>query len=152
MVRAKERYREFTEKQFNFHLYDMYKRKKINNYLNAQPDLVRNGYNVQEVVYVIRTHRKDVNILIYTSIDVRGELTSKGRNTVRSKGSDAVRVVLVRKNLNTGERYYKKIHKHLRINTLFTNLEKTLETTLKEIQSPSYKYEGFLKGIGLEYN
>lgn len=70
-----------------------------------------------EYIYSFPTKNRSVQILIFSSVDTR-----TGRN--RDKDTDAVRVIYewgTRKGL-----IYKKIRKHLRINTLFTNLERTV--------------------------
>lgn len=144
-VSNKKKYIKYTKKNYEFNFMTWRKQHKIGEFFDTQPDLIRNGYPVNEVVYVVRTHRRDLNILIYTSIDVRNE-------KVRTKGSDAVRVVLVWKNKNTGKRYYRKVKKHLRITTLFDNLENTITSTLKYLKSPEFNFHDFKEGIGLEYN
>ena len=144
---SNRRYVEFSAEKFKYELFQMYKSKKIGAFQDVQPDLFRNGYTVNEVVYMIRTNRKNINILVYTSIDVRPKGVS-GRNTVRVKGSDAVRVVVVIKEA-TGKRKYKKVHKHLRISTLFSNLETTLENVSNEINNGDFSFDGFREGIGL---
>lgn len=136
-------YVKYSKPQYEYNLNSWKRQRIIGDFLDTQPDLVRNGYNVNEVVYVVRTHRKDLNILIYTSIDIRSD-------RVREKGSDAVRVVLVWKNSKTGQRYYRKVKKHLRIKTLFNNLEDTLKSTLAEVRSPSFNFSNFRLGIGIE--
>lgn len=76
------------------------------------------GMTSWEYIYAFPTRNINVKIVIYSSVDMR---TGK----VRDKGNDAVRVVYRITN-SKGEVYYKHIKKHLRIDTLFNNLETTI--------------------------
>lgn len=133
----------FSQKKFEYELFMMKKRLGFYGYSNVTEAMVRNGYNLKEQVYMIPTKRKNTNILIYSSLDVRS-------NKVRTIGSDAVRVVLVRKR-NDGKRYFKRLGKHLRINTLFKNLENTIAKGLKEGEQSGWfsKDDKISEGFGL---
>lgn len=133
---------DFSKAKFEYELREMKKKLKFVNYSEVSHDLNKNGYVINESVYLIKTKNPYVSILIYSSIDNRTE-------RVRSLGSDAVRVVLVWTTKNG--RYYKKLHKHLRINTLFKNLEGTLSKGLKEAEGMKLKIWEFKEGVGLDY-
>lgn len=81
---------------------------------------------IYEYIYKVPTKSPVVDLLVYSSVD---------RNTgkTRDYGSDAVRVVMrwtfAKKHPDGSvivHRLYRKIHKHLRIDTLFANLEATI--------------------------
>lgn len=127
----KKQYVSFSKKKFEYELFQMKKKLKFSTYLNITDDLIRNNIHTKEYVYLIRTGRKDTNILIYSSVDTRID-------RMRELGTDAVRVVLVRKR-SDGERFYKKVKTHQRINTLFNNLTKSVELALEE----AVKYSWF---------
>jgi hypothetical protein len=77
----------------------------------------QNDMVVKERVYKIPTKQSNKAIIIYSSIDVRSDES-------RVKGSDAVRVVVW---LRTEKgNFFKSFTKHLRINTIFKNLEKSI--------------------------
>jgi 3-methyladenine DNA glycosylase/8-oxoguanine DNA glycosylase len=82
-----------------------------------------------EHVYSVSTKNKAVDIIVFSSVDVRSGKT-------REKGSDAVRLVL---RWETKFGYiYKRLGKHYRLETLFQNMEKTI----KEAQSNCFNLNG----------
>lgn len=139
----KSNYYNFSKAKFEYELIQMRNKLNFVGYSEVSEDLQRNGYQINEKVYLIKTRNPYVSILIYSSID-------KSTERVREIGSDAIRVVLVWKT-NKG-RFYKKIHKHLRIKTVFNNLEKTLGKGIKEAEGMNLKIWEFTEGIGLDYN
>lgn len=132
----------FSQKKFEYELFNMKKKLGFYSYSNITEDLIRNGYLIKEEVYMVTTYRKDTNILIYSSLDVRS-------NRVRTVGSDAVRVVLVRRTKD-GKHFYKRLGKHLRINTLFNNLYNTIAKGLKESNKGNwYSDNSYYQGFGI---
>lgn len=87
-------------------------------------DWQREGNFTREYIYSITTKNRAVDIIIFSSIMYDG-------NFSRAKGMDAVRVVLRWKTKNGS--LYKKIHKHLRVGTLFENLVSTIVSTQKQV-------------------
>lgn len=113
-------YKKFSKAKFEFELCRIKK---------AYPNLIYGWKNVTEELnniskiehheYVYRLICQGfVNVLIYSSVDVRTDCT-------RDIGSDAVRLVLQKRNYN-GSSSYCHLKKHLRVETLFDNIEKTL--------------------------
>ena len=140
---SKKLYQAYSKAKFEYQLRGISWKVRSKGILDVTEDLKRNGITVKEHVYLMQTHRDNVAILIYSSLDVR-----TGRT--RENGTDAVRVVVTVK--TPQGRYYKAVKKHLRLQTLFDNLEKTLELTMKDINfnkySPSGSLEGFQVGVG----
>lgn len=83
-----------------------------------------------ERIYEIPTQNKAVSIVVFSSVDLR-------TNQTREKGKDAVRIVLKWKTKN-GD-MYKRIAKHLRIETLFDNLKRSLKEAKSQIFKLNYK-------------
>jgi hypothetical protein len=71
-----------------------------------------------EHIYQITTKNPAINIIMFTSIDKR---TGKTRNN----GADRVRLVMAWTN-RSGQTSYKRLARHNRIHTLFSNIESTL--------------------------
>ena len=83
-----------------------------------------------ERIYEIPTQNKAVSIVVFSSVDLR-------TNQTREKGKDAVRIVLKWKTKN-GD-VYKRVAKHLRIETLFDNLKRSLKEAKSQIFKLNYK-------------
>lgn len=83
-----------------------------------------------ERIYEIPTQNKAVSIVVFSSVDLR-------TNQTREKGKDAVRIVLKWKTKN-GD-MYKRVAKHLRIETLFDNLKRSLKEAKSQIFKLNYK-------------
>lgn len=83
-----------------------------------------------ERIYEIPTQNKAVSIVVFSSVDLR-------TNPTREKGKDAVRIVLKWKTKN-GD-MYKRVAKHLRIETLFDNLKRSLKEAKSQIFKLNYK-------------
>lgn len=137
-----KRYRKFGKAEFEWNMRELKSSLGFRDFLEVTDDLIRNGYKINERVYLLRTANPSVNILIYSSID-------KSNEKVRDIGNDAVRLVLV---WNTKKgRYFRKLHKHLRIETIFKNMEKSLKEGKSEAESMKLKIWEFSEGIGLDY-
>ncbi len=76
-----------------------------------------------EHIYSFPTRNRFVQIVIFSSVDTRNHQS-------RNKNTDAVRVIY-EWSTRKGP-IYKRIDKHLRINTLFINLEKTIILASKQ--------------------
>lgn len=142
---TKKLYKSYTKKQFEYLLRGVAWKVRSKGMLDVTEDLQRNGVTINEHVYLLKTHRENVAILIYSSVDV-------GTAKTRDNGADAVRVVVTVKTAQG--RYYKAVKKHLRLETLFDNLHKTLADTMRDINFNKYSptksthLEGFQEGIG----
>jgi hypothetical protein len=123
------KYKNYGKNEFEYRLRGIFMRNKLNykEVYNATEEL-STLMPILEFVYRLPTKSRAVDILLYSSVDVR---TSKTREI----GADAVRVVMrwniTKRNTVTGEvisskRVYKHVAKHLRIETLFQNIEKTV--------------------------
>jgi hypothetical protein len=87
-------------------------------------EFISEGNQSFEKIYKITTRNPAVSVLLYSSVSVSD-------NAVRAKGTDAVRLVLCWQT-KQGKRY-KKVAKHLRIETLFINIEKTLQGLQEQV-------------------
>ena len=91
---------------------------------------INEGNTTCERIYKISTKNKSVDIIIFSSVDMR-------THEVRENGGDAVRVILRWRTKNGN--FYKRVAKHYRLNTLFKNLEETLLTTKENVFSLNSK-------------
>lgn len=83
-----------------------------------------------EYVYKMKTKNPAVDILIYSAVDKR-------TNKMRDNGKDAVRLVM---RWQTKNGYiYKHLAKHLRIETLFVNIRKTLMDSVSNVFHLNYR-------------
>jgi hypothetical protein len=87
-------------------------------------DYIREGGFTKEHIYSVSTKNKSVDIIIFSSLLRDGQYS-------RAKGMDAVRVVLRWKTKHGS--LYKRVHKHLRVHTLFENLISTIISTQKDV-------------------
>lgn len=133
-----KRYKVFTKNEFEYKLRGL-AWKVQSDILDVTNDLIRNNIQVYEHVYLIRTKRENVSILVYSSVDTRTGKT-------REKGSDAVRIVLTVKT-DKGTRFHRHMKKHLRVNNLFDNIHDTLKAITKEVNKGVYSSENFIKII-----
>jgi hypothetical protein len=120
---AKE-YFKFSRKHFEYELRGILIHNKLGRMEDYTDEFIAEGNQSFEKIYKLKSRNPAVEVLIYSSVDVT-------ENKVRSKGSDAVRVVLCW-NTKKGKRY-KRVAKHLRIETLFKNLENTLLGLKEEV-------------------
>lgn len=107
----------------------------INSIQDITQALIDKGFNTKERIYKIRTNQSNKCIIIYSSLDIR-------TNRTRTKGSDALRVIIWLRT-KQGD-FFKSYKKHYRVETLFTNLSKTI----KEINSQDIKsFAGYKKSL-----
>jgi hypothetical protein len=110
-------YYNFSKAKFEYELKGISIRNKFSSFVDVTDRLRNIENNLLERVYFLTTKNKSVGVLIYSSIDLRTD-------RVREKGSDAIRLVLVWETKKGN--LYKKIAKHLRVTSIFNNLENTL--------------------------
>jgi hypothetical protein len=119
-------YYHFGKKQFEYELRGLCIRDRLGFLNEITDELLAEGNEIWEKVYAISTINKSVDIIIYSSIDMR-------TNYVRDVGADAVRVVMRWKTKHG--MLYKKLAKHYRLKTLFSNLRGTLLKGKEELFS-----------------
>lgn len=123
------RYYQFSKKHFEYGVRDFLIKNKLGFMKDITEEYIAEGNDTWERIYTVSTANKSVDIMIFSSVDMR-------TNHVRDNGDDAVRIVLRWKTKN-GYRY-KKIAKHLRIKTLFDNMNKSISTTQKQVFALKY--------------
>lgn len=123
------RYYQYSRKHFEYGMREFLIPKNLGFMQEITEQYIAEGGDTWERIYSISTKNKSVDILIFSSVDMR-------TNHVREHGDDAVRLVLRWKTRN-GYRY-KKIAKHLRITTLFKNIEKSIAKTQECVFSLKY--------------
>lgn len=123
------RYYQYGKKHFEFGVRDFLRKNNFGFMKEITEQYIAEGNETWECIYSVSTRNKSVDILIYSSVDMR-------TNFVRDNGADAVRVVLRWKTKN-GYRY-KKVAKHLRIQTLFTNIQKSITSAQSEAFNLKY--------------
>lgn len=125
-----KRYYQYGKKHFEYGV----REQLISNRLGFMKDIteqyIAEGNQTWEHVYSITTANKAVEIIVYSSVDIR-------TSYVREHGDDAVRLVLRWKTKNGY--LYKRLAKHLRINTLFQNMKKTIESAQKTAFNLNFK-------------
>lgn len=122
-------YINFSQKKFEYEL----KKILIENKLGFLTNIT-DQYESGEQIYCISTKNKSVSIILFSSMSLK-------TSSVRKKGEDAVRIVI--KWTTKNGVVYKRVCKHLRINTLFDNIEKTL----KSINAFNLNYNEFKKTV-----
>lgn len=131
-------YQQFTQKQFEFFLKNILIENKLayvkTDFLDITEPMINKGYETFERIYTIKTKQKNRRLVIFSSVDIRTGKT-------RDKGADAIRIVEWIKTEH-GNRF-KRVKKHLRINTLKDNLQKTLidAITKESFADETYKTE-----------
>lgn len=111
-------YRVFSKAQFEYELKGILARNRLGVWNFAEiTSEISSIIPINEYVYSLPTRNPSVQIILFSSVDSRTGKT-------REKGSDAVRVVL-RWKTRSGN-VYKRIGKHLRVETLFANMERTI--------------------------
>ena len=123
-------YYQFGKKHFEYGVREFLISNKLGFLKDITESYIAEGNNTWEHVYSISTANKAVEIIMYSSVDVR-------TSHVREHGDDAVRLVLRWKTKNGY--VYKKLAKHLRIQTLFNNVKKTVETAQQSVFKLNYK-------------
>jgi len=118
------KYYQFSEKHFIYELKGILIRNKAGFMEDITDEWIKEGNEIWERVYKISTRNKSVDIILFSSVDMR-------THKVRENGGDAVRVILRWRTKNGN--FYKRVAKHYRLNTLFKNLEETLLTTKENV-------------------
>ena len=118
-------YRKYTREQFEStmsKISDMYHLAHV--YDGTEAIEKESGATIKEHVYVLPTRNPAVCVLIYSSV-------SRKTGQMRDNGNDAVRLVM---RWSTKKGYkYRFLAKHLRIDTLFVNIRKTLVNSTKDV-------------------
>jgi hypothetical protein len=117
-------YYKFSRKHFEYELRGILINNRLGKMVDYTDEFINQGNQTFEKIYKLKSQNPAVEVLVYSSVDIN-------ENKVRSKGADAVRVVLLW-NTKNGKRY-KRVAKHLRLETLFKNLEKTLLGLREEV-------------------
>ncbi|AYP68192.1 hypothetical protein PQE75_gp060 [Bacillus phage vB_BcoS-136] len=128
------RYYQFGKKHFEFGVREFLIKNKLGFLKDITESYIEEGNETWERVYTISTANRSVEILVFSSIDIR-------TGYVREHGDDAVRLVLRWK---TRSGYvYRRVAKHLRIDTLFNNMKKSVENVQGNVFN--LKYNEFSK-------
>lgn len=106
-------YLKFSLKQFKFFLY----KEGVGSLSDITEEWIGEGKISKEHIFKVSTRNKSLDIIIYSSIDVRDERD-------RSCGSDAVRMVF-RWKTSKGE-FYRRIGKRYRTTNVFANVAHTI--------------------------
>ena len=123
------KYYQYGKKHFEFGVREFLIPNKLGFLKDITEQYREEGNVTWEHVYSISTKNKAVDILVYSSVDVN-------TSHVREHGDDAVRLVLRWKTRNGY--VYKKISKHLRIETLFQNMHKAIANAQKSVFALNY--------------
>lgn len=129
------KYYQFTKRHFEFELKGILIRNRSGFMQDITDEWIGEGHESWERIYKISTKNKSVDIIIFSSIDIR-------TNEVRDNGADRVRVIQ-RWRTRSGD-VYKRIHHHNRLETLFKNLEQTIIDTQSTVFELNFKE--FTKG------
>ena len=124
-----KRFYQYGKKHFEFELRRLLFKNKIGSMEEITEEFSKENYT-EERIYKIKTKNPSVSIIVFSSVDIKTNFT-------REIGADAVRIVLEWKTKNGF--VYKKVGKHLRIDTLFNNVEKSLLKAKGEIFNLNYK-------------
>ena len=125
-----KRYYKYTKKHFEWGVRNFLIENKLGFLKDITEEYINEGNETWERIYSISTRNRAVDILVYSSIDIR-------TNQTRDCGDDAVRLVLRWKTKNGY--VYKRIAKHLRIKTLFDNMKKSVEKTQNGVFNLNYR-------------
>lgn len=123
-------YYQFTKKHFEYELKGILIRNRMGFMQDITEEWLAEGNSAWERIYKISTKNKSVDIILFSSIDIRTD-------SVRDNGTDRVRVITRWKTKNGP--VYKKIHHHNRLETLFKNLEITIKNIQSEVFNLNYK-------------
>lgn len=123
-------YYKFGKKHFEFNVRDFLIKNRMGFLTDITDEYIAEGGNTWERIYTISTANKSVQIMIFSSVDVR-------TSYVREHGADMVRLVLRWKTRNGY--VYKSLAHHQRIETLFNNMKKTVENAQKTVFSLNFK-------------
>lgn len=125
-----KQYYQFSKKHFEYGVRNFLIENKLGFFQDITEQYIAEGNSTWEHIYSISTRNKAVEIIIYSSVDIR-------TGAVREHGDDAVRLVLRWKTKNGY--MYKKLSKHLRIKTLFQNIQKTVVSAQQSVFNLSFK-------------
>lgn len=123
-------YYQFGKKHFEFGVHEFLKADSLGYMKNITDEYIAEGNNTWENIYTISTANKSVQILVFSSVDIR-------TSAVREHGDDMVRLVLRWKTKNGY--VYKSLAHHQRITTLFNNMKKTVEKAQQSVFNLNYK-------------
>ncbi|MDF2534207.1 MAG: hypothetical protein K0R18_364 [Bacillales bacterium] len=119
-------YYQFCKKQFEYELRNMG--------LGWMEDIteawLEEGNESWERIYRISTKNKSVDIIIFSSLDMR-------TNHVRDNGADAVRTIIRWKTKHGF--IYKRIGKNYRVRNLFRNLQGTIKEAQSQVFNLNFK-------------
>lgn len=123
-------YYQFGKKHFEFNVREFLINNRMGFLKDITAEYIAEGNQTWENVYTISTKNKSVEILVFSSVDVR-------TSYVRDHGADMVRLVLRWKTKNGY--VYKSLAHHQRIETLFNNMKKTVEKAQQSVFALNYK-------------
>lgn len=126
-------YYQYGKKHFEFEMRRLLIENKLG-FLSEITDEFLSDKHTWERIYKVSTKNPSLDIIIFSSVDIR-------TNYVRDYSADAVRLVFRWKTKNGY--VYKKLAKHLRLRTLFSNVKKTLESAQKQV----FNLKGFSRNI-----
>ncbi len=124
-----KRYYKYTRKQFEFKLKGILLTNKCGFMKDITENYKADGNETWERIYSISTKNKSVEIMVFSSIDINTE-------SVRDIGGDSVKLVMVWNTKNG--KVYKKLAHHYRLNTLFSNIEKTIIEAQSQVFGLNY--------------
>lgn len=122
-------YYQFCKKHFEYGVRDFLISNRLGFLKDITEQYIAEGNSTWENIYTISTPNRSVEILVFSSVDIR-------TSHVREHGDDAVRLVLRWKTKNGY--VYKKLAKHLRIKTLFGNMQKTIQSAQQSVFNLKY--------------
>ena len=123
-------YYQFGKKHFEFGVREFLINNRLGFLKDITDEYIAEGNNTWERIYTISTRNRSVEILVFSSVDIRTDF-------VREHGDDCIRLVLRWKTKNGY--VYKRIAKHLRIQTLFQNMQKSISEAQKSVFNLNYK-------------
>lgn len=126
------KYCKYSKKHFEFGIRNFLIENKLGFFSEITQEFLDEGNETWERIYKISTKNPSLDIILFSSVDIRTD-------SVRESSEDAVRLVLRWKTKNGY--VYKKLAKHLRIKTLFENIEKSVRKAQGE--SFNLKYNEF---------
>lgn len=123
-------YYKFSRKHFEYGIRKFLIENKLGYLSDITQEFLNEGNNTCERIYKITTKNPSVDIILFSSLTIKND-------SVRDNSTDAVRLVVRWKTKNGF--VYKRLAKHLRIKTLFDNVEKTISKAQKESFNLNYK-------------
>ena len=123
-------YYKFSKKHFEYGVRNFLIKNRLGFMKDITEEYIAEGNDTWERVYSISTRNRAVDILVYSSVGIKTDY-------VREHEDDAVRLVLRWKTRNGY--VYKRITKHLRIETLFQNMKESVEKAQNSVFNLNYK-------------